>query len=116
MPFAPLTRSVPAFSSFVPNRAHAPASAQVRPVGPGLLARCREWLNEHHAARALRELEPRLARDIGAPTAGCDGAPGNFMVDPRPLWGIGLTPAPMDTLPRWTATPRAAAQSSRSHG
>jgi hypothetical protein len=40
------------------------------------------------------ELEPRLARDIGVSPSG-NGMPEGFAIDPRPLWGIGLTPEPI---------------------
>jgi hypothetical protein len=75
--------------------------SQSRPTS-NLLARCAAWLRRVTDAQRLSELEPRIARDIGA--AECpDRYPKGFAVDPRPLWGIGLTPMPMDTLPPWKA-------------
>ena len=38
-------------------------------------------------------MEPRQARDIGC-AAGTERAPEAFAADPRPLWGLGLTPMP----------------------
>ena len=69
---------------------------------PGLLARCGAWLRQLSGNLQLREMEPRLARDIGAapPSNVC---PEGYAVDPRPLWGIGLTPQPMETDPPWSA-------------
>lgn len=70
-----------------------------------LLDRCGAWLRRRDEAARLREMEPRLARDIGAaPTSGglcLDG----FAADPRPLWGIGLTPQPGSTTPPWSRRP-----------
>jgi hypothetical protein len=71
----------------------------------GLLARCGAWLRRLNDARALRGIEPRLARDIGA-APGCDRCPDGFACDPRPLWGIGLTPQPMDVAPPWSCDRR----------
>lgn len=69
---------------------------------PSLLARCGALLWRLNGARALGELDPRLARDIGV-VPGCgNGCPEGFPCDPRPLWGIGLTPLPMDTVPPWS--------------
>jgi uncharacterized protein YjiS (DUF1127 family) len=62
---------------------------------PGLLARCHAWLRLRNDMARLREMEPHLARDIGV-APGRDRAPEGFAVDPRPLWGVGLTPQPMD--------------------
>lgn len=73
----------------------------VRPAaGTGLLARCAAWLRRAVDDPCLHEVEPRLARDMGATPAG-DGRPEGFAADPRPLWGIGLTPQPMETDPPW---------------
>lgn len=80
-----------------------PISAAAAPV-PGvgtLLARCGAWLRRVNHAAALPEMDPRMARDIGA-SLQADRGPEGFAIDPRPLWGIGLTPAPMDTLPPWS--------------
>ena len=75
----------------------APGSA----ARPGLLARCNGWLRRRNAAAQLRDMEPRLARDIGVAPA-CDPCPAGFAVDPRPLWGVGLTPQPMGAAPPWS--------------
>jgi uncharacterized protein YjiS (DUF1127 family) len=66
-----------------------------------LLARYGAWLCRLNDAAALREMEPHRARDIGV-APGCDRAPDNFVVDPRPLWGIGLTPQPTEAMPPWS--------------
>lgn len=71
----------------------APRRAQ-----PGLLARLRAWLRRREGAARLREMDPAQARDIGVPP-GPDRPPEGFAVDPRPLWGIGLVPRPMDAAP-----------------
>ncbi|MBD0274982.1 MAG: hypothetical protein ICV73_24035, partial [Acetobacteraceae bacterium] len=64
-------------------------------AGRGLLARCADWLRCRSDAARLREMDPHLARDIGlVPDCG-DRGPDGFAVDPRPLWGIGLTPQPV---------------------
>lgn len=80
----------------------APAGRKAaRPVaGAGLLARCAAWLRRAGDISGPQEVEPRLARDMGATPAG-DGRPEGFAADPRPLWGIGLTPQPMETDPPW---------------
>jgi hypothetical protein len=61
----------------------------------GLLARYGAWVRRLDDAAKLAELEPRLARDIGAAPGG-DRPLEGFVADPRPLWGIGLTPQPVD--------------------
>jgi uncharacterized protein YjiS (DUF1127 family) len=73
------------------RRTAAPPSPATR---PGLLARCGGWLRRRSDAARLREMDPHLARDIGVAPA-CGPCPEGFAVDPRPLWGIGLTPQPM---------------------
>lgn len=65
-----------------------------------LLARYGEWLRRLDDAQRLREADPRLAQDIGA-ALGCDRPPEGFAADPRPLWGIGLTPGPTEVPPAW---------------
>jgi hypothetical protein len=71
-------------------------------VAADLVARCGAWMRRAHDEARLREIEPRMARDMGAtPAAGCQ-APEGFAMDPRPLWGIGLTPQPMDVAPPWS--------------
>lgn len=65
-------------------------------LGP-FLARAVRLLRRMHDARAIQALEPRLARDIGAAVRS-DCRPDGFTVDPRPLWGVGLTPQPTATL------------------
>jgi hypothetical protein len=77
-----------------------PAVAAMRRLPGLLLARPLGWLRRVQEVRALRALEPRLARDIGAAPAR-DRPPEGFVVDPRPLWGVGLTPQPSDVLPPW---------------
>jgi hypothetical protein len=67
-----------------------------------LLAWYGAWLSRLNDGAALREIEPRMARDIGV-AAGTDRCPQGFAVDPRPLWGIGLTPRPTEELPPWTS-------------
>ncbi len=66
-----------------------------------LLDRYVAWLCRREDAARLREIEAREARDmgVGGPGAGIDRAPPGFVVDPRPLWGIGLTPQPMEAAP-----------------
>jgi hypothetical protein len=49
-------------------------------------------------ARILRELDPHLALDVGAAVP-LNRRPAGFLVDPRPLWGIGLVPQPIDPPP-----------------
>jgi hypothetical protein len=62
----------------------------------GPLAACRAFLRRLADRARLRQLDARLARDLGLPERGAAGAPFEaFLVDPRPLWGIGLTPMPV---------------------
>ncbi|AWV21549.1 hypothetical protein RADP37_00798 [Roseomonas mucosa] len=58
-----------------------------------LLALYGAWIGRMEDARRLSEMEPRQARDIGC-AAGTERAPETFAADPRPLWGLGLTPMP----------------------
>ena len=51
------------------------------------------WIDRMEDARRLREMDPRQARDIGC-APGEDRGPEGFAADPRPLWGLGLTPMP----------------------
>jgi hypothetical protein len=91
-----LTGTFPAFGG-APRTASAAgsgAAAQSR-----LLARCRDWLRRRRYAACLRELDPRLALDAGVAPGWADRGPEGFALDPRPLWGIGLTPRPMDARP-----------------
>jgi hypothetical protein len=69
--------------------------------GVGLFTRYRRWIARRTDAQRMRELEPRLARDVGLPP-GQDRPPEGYLVDPRPLWGIGLTPQPLDIVPPWS--------------
>jgi hypothetical protein len=71
---------------------------------PSLLDRYGAWLRRREDAARLREMDGRAARDMGviAFRASHD-APQGFAVDPRPLWGVGLTPQPMDVSPPWAA-------------
>ena len=70
------------------------ATAPSPAARPGLFARCGGWLRRRDDARPP-------ARDGAAPGArhrrrpGLRPCPEGFAVDPRPLWGIGLTPQPM---------------------
>ncbi|MCU0946171.1 MAG: hypothetical protein MUF65_12490 [Rubritepida sp.] len=86
-------------------RIYAPgATAQAPRSGlsaMALLKRYGAWLRRINDARALREMDAARARDIGA-TPGWDQAPAGFAADPRPLWGIGLTPQPMDGTAPWS--------------
>lgn len=84
-----------------------PAADEPRGRG-GLFARYCTWLSRLQDAQRLREIDPRMARDISV-SLGADRCPDGFAVDPRPLWGIGLTPRPMDVPPAWPATSKAAA-------
>jgi uncharacterized protein YjiS (DUF1127 family) len=68
----------------------------------GLLARYGAWMRRRDDAARLAEMDPRLARDIGAAPGG-ERRPEGFAADPRPLWGIGLTPQPMDGHAPWSA-------------
>jgi hypothetical protein len=77
------------------------ASATPRPRR-SLLDRCSAWLRRRDDAARLHEMDPRMARDIGA-APGRDGCPQGFAVDPRPLWGVGLTPQPTETTPPWSS-------------
>jgi hypothetical protein len=86
-----------------------PAAGDARRVGllaRWLLVRCGDWLRRRCDAARLRGMEPRLARDIGV-APGCDRGPEGFAVDPRPLWGIGLTPQPTEVPPAWFRRRRA---------
>ncbi|HYZ34156.1 MAG TPA: hypothetical protein VE684_17935 [Crenalkalicoccus sp.] len=89
-----------ATSSFIPALADRRTAAVPAPRRVGLIACFRAWLARGRQARMLRDLDPRLARDIGI-VPECDRAPEGFACDPRPLWGIGLSPYPMDMTPRW---------------
>jgi len=101
MPFgtqATTSQTVPPGSS----GAHAPVpliTSLRRPFGL-FLDHAFERLRRVNDARALQALEPRLARDIGADPSG-NPAPEGFAVDPRPLWGVGLTPQPVSEHPPW---------------
>jgi hypothetical protein len=79
----------------------APAKATAGAVGRRLLARCGDWLRRRNDAARLRDMEPHLARDIGISPRG-GRAPKGFAVDPRPLWGVELTPLPTATAPPWS--------------
>jgi hypothetical protein len=68
-------------------------AARLPPIRVNLLALHHSWLRHLEESQHLREIDPRLARDIGV-SPGIDRCPKGFTVDPRPLWGIGLTPAP----------------------
>jgi hypothetical protein len=81
------------------------AGAQSVALGRGLLARCGAWLRHRNDAARLRDMEPHLARDMGVAPV-CDGCPEGFAADPRPLWGIGLTPLPTSVSPPWSGDRR----------
>jgi hypothetical protein len=57
-----------------------------------LAAFCRRWISRYLAGGHIDALDPRMARDIGAFQR--NPMPEGYVVDPRPLWGIGLTPEP----------------------
>lgn len=101
MSIGALTRFWPDFSAFTarPGRQEV-ASGSARPRG-GPLALYDGWVHRLNDARTLREMDPRMACDIGAP-AGRDRCPDGYAVDPRPLWDIGLTPLPMGASPPWS--------------
>lgn len=76
-----------------PLQRHAPATTRARQLRTALAARCGDWMARLGGAGDRHEIEPRLARDMGV-AARCNHRPAGFAVDPRPLWGIGLTPQP----------------------
>jgi hypothetical protein len=65
-----------------------------------LLERYGAWLQRLSDAATVREIEPHRARDIGLSVC-TDRCPDSFTVDPRPLWGIALTPHPTEESPPW---------------
>jgi len=69
------------------------SSRSAADTGRGFVWRSMTWIRQAADRRHLREMDPRLARDIGV-ARGWDRPPEGFVVDPRPLWGIGLTPQP----------------------
>jgi len=80
-------------------------AAQSVALGRRLLIRCGEWLRHRNDAARLRDMEPHFARDMGvAPVS--DGCPEGFATDPRPLWGVGLTPMPTSVAPPWSGDRR----------
>jgi uncharacterized protein YjiS (DUF1127 family) len=85
----------------VPTPAFVASPRRPDSIVLNLLARYGAWLCRFNDAAALREMEPHRARDIGVPP-GCDRAPDSFVVDPRPLWGIGLAPQPIEAMPPWS--------------
>jgi len=91
MPLGAPTQIMPTHSGLVQR--HGPVAAAARHSRSSLAAHCREWMRKSNAARSCREIEPRMARDIGV-AVGRDRHPAGFAVDPRPLWGIGLVPQP----------------------
>jgi hypothetical protein len=58
-----------------------------------LAAYCRRWISRCLAGGHIDALDPRMARDIGAFQR--NPMPEGYLVDPRPLWGIGLVPEPI---------------------
>jgi uncharacterized protein YjiS (DUF1127 family) len=85
------------FAGSVGRTAAAPRAAPASV----LLARYSAWLRRRIDAARLRELDPHLAHDIGITPAG-GGHREGFVVDPRPLWGLGLTPQPTEVSPPWS--------------
>jgi hypothetical protein len=55
-----------------------------------LAAYCRRGISRYLAGGHIDALDPHMARDIGAFQR--NPMPEGYVVDPRPLWGIGLTP------------------------
>ncbi len=72
--------------------------AEAVPSRAGLLDRGRAWLRQRATSRILKELDPHMALDVGVEPA-CDPRPAGYVVDPRPLWGIGLIPQRMTPAP-----------------
>ncbi len=68
-----------------------PPRTKAVPSRVGLLDRALAWLRQRADARILREVDPRMAIDVGIEPPR-DPRPAGYVVDPRPLWGIGLTP------------------------
>lgn len=87
-------------------RAFSRSAVKVPRAYTGLFARYCFWLRRLEDVQQLREIEPHLARDIGV-SPGAHRCPNGYTVDPRPLWGIGLTPYPVDVLPAWPAASEA---------
>jgi hypothetical protein len=67
-----------------------PGQARVR---LDLASYCRRWISRYLAEGHIDALDPRMARDIGAFQR--NPMPEGYVVDPRPLWGIGLIPEPI---------------------
>jgi uncharacterized protein YjiS (DUF1127 family) len=91
-----------ATTSLIPAVADQRTAMIPAPQRAGLIASCRAWLVRRNHARVLRDLDPRLARDIGVVPACGDGTPEGFACDPRPLWGVGLPPCATDVAPPWS--------------
>jgi hypothetical protein len=91
-----------AHPSLIPSVARQSTTAMRAQHRFGLLTRCGMWLRRLNDTRALQGLDPRLARDIGVVPRYGDRGPEGFACDPRPLWGIGLTPQPLDVAPPWS--------------
>lgn len=90
-----ITRDLPGFYGEA-----VPSAVVARRPRAGFLQRCIAWLRHRDDLAWLREMDPRMARDMGATPA--SDRPEAFAVDPRPLWGIGLTPQPTETSPPWS--------------
>jgi hypothetical protein len=74
----------------IQQRAHDDAIPRQTRTRSDLAVYCRRWIGRYLARRHIDSLDPRMARDIGAFQH--NPMPEGYAVDPRPLWGIGLTP------------------------
>jgi len=92
---------VPFDTPAITSRAVPSRTAAAQRTGSGIVGAWRlpGWFRRMRDARTLQALEPRLARDIGAIPV--RSPPAGFVVDPRPLWGIGLVPQPTNAHPPW---------------
>jgi hypothetical protein len=64
-----------------------------------LAAYCRRWISRYLAGGHIDALDPRMARDIGAFQR--NPVPEGYVVDPRPLWRVGLIPEPIRAARSW---------------
>ena len=79
----------------------SPAATSAPRAHAGFAERFLAWLHRRDVAALSREMDPRMARDMGA-TPASDRGPDGFAIDPRPFWGVGLTPRPPGTTPPWS--------------